>query len=133
MDFSQKEKDLEGYILSGFLSKHFGTKEKYNEQNHGLGYMTLDGLFGGAYKNSLGKTSVYGGKEFQSDPYKLGPVELKALFDLGAVTGYKKPITPVAMPGLGVSFNDYMLALGLIPPIKDVTPATLSLQLRKKF
>lgn len=124
---------LEGYLMSGFASKHFGTDKKYNEQNHGLGYMTLDGLFGGAYKNSLGKNSIYFGKEFQSDPYKLGPVELRALFDLGGATGYGRPITPLAMPGVGISYDDYMLALGLVPPIKNVTPGTLALQLRKKF
>ena len=133
MDITPKEKALEGYLLSGFKSKHFGTDKKYNEENAGLGYMTLDGLFGGGYKNSLGKTSIYAGKELQSDPLKLGPVELKALLSLGGVTGYGRPITPMAVPGVGLTLGDFMLALSGIPAIKGQTPATLALQLRKKF
>jgi hypothetical protein len=120
-----------GYLLSGFASKHFGG-DKFNESNDGLGYMTPDKWMVGAYKNSIGKTSAYIAKELQSQGYKIGPMEVKGLLALGLATGYGNPVTPVLMPGL-LAGEDNQVALGFVPPIKGVTPATLALQLRKKF
>lgn len=122
-----------GYMTTGFLSKHIGTDQKFNEQNSGLGYASPDGYLLGAYMNSLDKPSVYAAKEWKTDPYKAGPVALQAGLLGGAVTGYGKPLTPLLMPELLGSYGDHMMALGLVPPVKNVTPAVLALQYRKKF
>jgi hypothetical protein len=124
---------IKGYLLSGFLSKHLGTDRQYNESNDGIGYMSPSGLMGGLYKNSLGKTSAYIAKELQSEGVKIGPAEVKGLLTMGIVTGYGHPVMPLAMPGLLTSIGDQQLALGVVPPVKNVTPATIALQLRKRF
>lgn len=122
-----------GQITTGFLSKHLGTDQKFNEQNDGIGYRTEDGLLFGLYRNSLDKPSAYVAKEFLTDPLKLGPVNLKAGLLAGGVTGYGKPVMPLLMPELVGSAGDHSLALGMVPKIKGVTPAVLALQYRKRF
>lgn len=122
-----------GYMTTGFLSKHLGTNKQYNEQNSGLGYVSPDGYLLGAYVNSLNKPSVYAAKEWTTDPYQMGPVQLQGGILGGAVTGYRKPLTPLLMPELLGSYHDHMLALGLVPPVKNVAPAVLALQYRRKF
>ncbi len=126
------EDPYKGYLLSGFMSKHMNTDQQFNEKNDGLGYMTPNNWMMGLYKNSLGKTSAYLAKELQSEGFNIGPAEVKGLLTLGMATGYGSPVTPVVMPGL-LAGKDTQVALGLVPPVKGVTPATLALQLRKRF
>jgi hypothetical protein len=118
-----------GQLLSGFRSKHFGTDEKYNENNTGIGYMNNDGYLAGMYKNSLGKTSLYGGKEFRTNL-------IDQLIDvgliLGLVSGYGG-IKPMALPEIMLKNGNSEYALGAIPPIGNLIPATLALQYRRKF
>lgn len=123
--------DDRGWLTSGFLSKHINSDKNYNENNYGLGYKSKDGLLGGIYKNSLGKTSVYGGKEWQTDPI-IGD-KLRLAIILGLATGYQKPITPLALPEVLYGNKEHEMALGIVPPLKGVTPATLALQYRKRF
>lgn len=123
---------FDGYT-SGFLSKHLGTSRKYNETNGGLGLTTKDGYLLGAYMNSLNKPSMYAAKEWKTDPYQLGPVGLQAGLLGGVVTGYPKPLLPLLMPEVLASMGDHSLALGLVPPMKNVAPAVMALQYRKKF
>ena len=126
------EDPLRGYMTTGFLSKHFGPG-KFNEHNAGLGFSLENGLMGGYYKNSLGKDSVYLAKEFKTGKKKLGPVDGQLGLILGGATGYGKPVMPIAMPEAILSAGEHAMALGLVPPVKGVTPATLALQYRRAF
>lgn len=120
-----------GWITSGFLSKHIGADKEYNENNAGIGYKSKDGWLGGYYRNSLDKDSFYGGKEFQTDPI-VGD-KLRLAIVLGLVSGYNKNVMPMALPEILYGDKNNETALGLVPPIKGVTPATLALQFRKRF
>lgn len=133
MDLDFKDPELHGQVTSGFVSKHLGTNQKFNEDNYGVGYVSPDGWAGGVYKNSLGKNSAYLTKELSTALGKLGPLDFQALVNLGLVTGYNKSVTPVALPGVQANYGDYGAMLGIVPPVKGVTPATLALQLRKQF
>lgn len=126
-----ENEDKRGWLMSGFLSKHINPDREYNEQNHGIGYKTHDGYLAGIYKNSLNKNSVYAGKEFQTDPILND--KLKLALVLGLVTGYNKPVQPLALPEVLYGNKEHELALGIVPPIKGVTPATAALQYRKRF
>lgn len=124
------EEDKRGWLMSGFLSKHINSDKDYNEQNHGLGYKNHDGYLAGVYRNSLNKNSVYAGKEFQTDPIA---DKLRLAIVLGMVTGYNKPVQPLALPEVLYGNKEHELALGIVPPIKNVTPMTMALQYRKRF
>lgn len=119
-------------LMSGFMSKHFGGAPM-NESNTGLGYRSPDGWMFGGYKNSLNKPSVYAGREFLGNLFGDGENRLQGGVMLGGATGYGRAITPVVMPQLVARMGDRSLALGALPPIKGVTPATIALQLRKQF
>ena len=123
----------QGQITTGFLSRHIGADKDFNENNTGLGYVSPDGLMFGAYLNSLRKPSIYAAKEWTTNPYKVGPVNLRGGLLGGAVTGYEKPVQLLVMPEILGAIGDHALALGLVPPIKNVTPAVLALQYRKRF
>lgn len=125
------ELDDRGWLMSGFLSKHVNPDKEYNEQNHGIGYKTNDGYLAGIYRNSLNKNSVYAGKEFQTDPL-IGD-KLRLAIVLGLVSGYNKPVQPLALPEVLYGNKEHELALGIVPPIKNVTPMTMALQYRKRF
>jgi hypothetical protein len=123
--------DDRGWLMSGFLSKHINADKDFNENNYGLGYKTNDGYLAGVYRNSLDKNSVYAGKEFQTDPL-IGD-KLKLAIVLGLVSGYNKNIMPMALPEILYGDKQNETALGFVPPIKGVTPATFALQFRKRF
>jgi hypothetical protein len=122
-----------GELLSGMVSKHIGADRQYNESNSGIGYKTPNGLLLGYYLNSLGKPSVYLAKEMTTDPMNVGPVAFRGGLLGGGVTGYGKPVMPLLMPEVTGTVGDTTAALGMVPPVKGVTPLTLALQLRKKF
>lgn len=124
-------KDDRGELLSGFMSKHMGTSQKFNETNTGLGYKHPSGWMGGYYQNSLDRPSVYFGREFATDVI---PNRLQAAMMLGGVTGYGRGINPLALPELIYKLdNERSIAGALVPPVKGVTPATIAIQMRKKF
>lgn len=125
------EQDNRGWLMSGFLSKHINPDKDFNENNYGIGYKTNDGWLGGYYKNSLNKDSLYAGKEFQTDPI-IGD-KLRLAMVLGLVSGYNKPIQPLALPEILYGNKEHELSLGVVPPIKNVTPMTMALQYRKRF
>jgi hypothetical protein len=130
MDFYDPPK---GKITSGFVSKHFGTDKQYNESNDGVGYLSPEGWLAGYYKNSLGKDSLYGGKEFRTNLLGNENLGLDAALVAGLVSGYGNKINPLLLPELIARYKAHELALGLVPPVKGVTPMTLALQLRKSF
>jgi len=122
--------DNRGQLMSGFVSKHAGSTP-YNENNYGIGYRSPDGWMGGVYRNSLNKPSAYFGKEFTHD---LLPNRLAAGLMVGGVTGYGRPVNPLLLPELIYKMDkERAIAMGLIPPVKGVTPATIALQLRRRF
>lgn len=133
MPLEFKDHRLLDQVMTGFLSKHFGGDHQFNEQNTGLGVSTTDGLLFGGYRNSLNRPSFYAAKEWKTNPYMLGPVALQGGLLGGAVTGYGNPLSLLLMPEAIASMGDHSLALGLVPPVKNMTPATLALQYRKKF
>lgn len=123
--------DKKGEMLSGFLSKHIGADQKFNENNMGLGYRSPEGWMLGAYQNSINRPSVYFGREFQTD---LIPNRLAAGLMLGGVTGYGKPVNALALPELIYKMDDGRSIAGtFVPPVKGVTPATIALQMRRSF
>lgn len=126
-----EEQDDRGWLMSGFLSKHINSDKDYNENNHGIGYKTNDGYLAGLYRNSLNKNSFYAGKEFQTDPL-IGD-KLRLAIVLGLVSGYNKPVQPLALPELLYGNKEHEVALGIVPPIKGITPMTAALQYRKRF
>lgn len=125
------------YLTTGFLSKHLSDEgappEGWNESNGGLGIKTPSGLLGGVYRNSYGKTSLYGGKEFATDKRRIGPLDVQAALTAGLVTGYPRPVMPFVMPGLLASAGDSQFALGFIPGVRNMSVPTLALQYRKAF
>lgn len=133
MDLSFEDPKLLKYLTSGFISKHVGADRKFNENNQGLGFMLSNGIGGGYYKNSLGKDSLYLVKELEKELGRIGQAKLMGTLDLGAVTGYHKPLTPVVLPGIGAELGNNRVNLGMVPPIPGVTPLTLALQYRRKF
>jgi hypothetical protein len=122
-----------GQMLTGMVSKHINTDQRFNQSNQGLGFETPNGLLTGYYLNSLNKPSFYAAQEMTTGPYNLGPVAFRGGLLAGGVTGYGSPVTPLLMPELTATYGDQTAALGVVPPIKGVTPMTLALQLRKKF
>lgn len=124
---------LDGYLTTGFLSKHLGAKRDYNETNTGLGYATKGGLLLGGYENSFNRPSFYMAKEWKTDPYRIGPIGLQLGLLGGAVTGYRRPISPLLMPEVIGSMGAHQMALGLVPPAGDVNVPVLALQYRKRF
>lgn len=61
------------------LSAHVPNEDGMKNTNPGIYFRTEDGITGGIYKNTLGRTSAYAGYTFTS-----GPVSLT----VGAVSGY---------------------------------------------
>lgn len=133
MPLEFKDPAIFDQVMTGFLSKHLGTSQDFNENNGGLGLSTPGGLLFGGYRNSLNRPSAYIAKEWKTDPYPMGPFSIRGGLLGGAVTGYEKALTPLLMPELLGSMGQHTLALGLVPPVKNVTPAVLALQYRKKF
>jgi hypothetical protein len=122
-----------GELMSGFVSKHINPDHQYNENNVGIGYLGPGGWMGGAYKNSLNKTSVYAGREALRDLFGDRNNGLRGGVVVGAVTGYGKPLTPMVLPELVYRMGDQSIAGTFVPPVRGMTPATVALQLRRKF
>lgn len=126
---NEADQSKRGWITSGFMSKHLGTNKRFNEDNTGLGYKSADGLLAGVYRNSNDRNSAYLAKEFATDPL----YGLRATLTAGAATGYSKPVMPVVMPGLLWGNQDNEIALGYVPKVGNVNPATLAVQFRKRL
>ncbi len=120
--------------LSGFVSNHIGRPGVYNEQNEGRGYRDENGFAVGSYRNSLGKNSVYVGKELRKGLASGRFGNLDIGLSAGLVTGYPQaPVVPMVQPQLVWHGKDAELALGLVPPVKGMTPPVITTQFRRKF
>lgn len=130
-------------VLAG-ASHHFGQHEfwdngqlrPFNEFNPGLGLeYKLSKHFhasAGTYKNSIYRQSFYAGIGIETD----GSKPLGAGIELGGITGYAElPVIPSAIPYLRFGSQDGRVNFKLlgIPPIKNLTPAVLGLQMRVKI
>ncbi len=69
-----------------------GTRPRLKAFNPGL-YAICDSAVVGAYRNSLGRASVYGAYSLPVGPFDVA---------LGGVTGYDKPVIPLVVPSLRV-------------------------------
>jgi len=124
------EDDKIPYTLLGpMASYHFDRKAGFNERHPGLGLLSPEGWAFGAYKNSLGKTSVYGGKEFKR---RILP-GLDAGLQAGLVSGYPAaPVLPALIPQLIADLPmDQKLALMFMPPMGKFGDGGFALQYRK--
>lgn len=119
-----------GLLLGPAIAYHLDATAPFEKFSPGIGYMNESGLGGGVYRNSYGKTSVYGGKEFRAPINGL----LDAGVTLGAVTGYpKSSVLPMALPGLMMKTGGSEWALLFQPPVNGTTKGALVLQYRKKL
>ena len=91
------------------VSEHV-PQRTFNNVNPGLYYRSDTGWTVGGYRNSLRRTSVYGG-------YSLGfgPLAVTA----GAVTGYQDPVQPMLVPSLRLFTHEGISArLAYIPRVE---------------
>lgn len=114
-------------VVTGGVETH-----KYNEFNPGVGVEFRINKYlhtgAGVYKNSIHQTSVYALLGTETSRSKF----LGAGMEVGAVTGYFKPIIPSAVGYVRLGREDQAVnvKIGGIPPIKDVTPAVVTAQVR---
>jgi len=74
--------DAQPVFGAHLLSRHIGT-DAMNNANVGA-YVVVDGWTAGVYRNSLRRTSVYAGHQFDWGPFSL---------TAGVVSGYKREVT----------------------------------------
>lgn len=120
--------ELKPALVSGFVSQHINTQQKYNENNYGVGYR-----FGGAdvivgyYKNSEYNDSVYAAYEARwklTEHVHVGVIA-------GAVTGYKRAaVLPVVLPEAVVQLGGLEVALTYAPKVDKTMPAFTAVQFR---
>jgi len=118
-------------LLGPMVSYHLNREANHNERHPAIGLLTPGGWSGGVYKNSYGKTSVFGGKEFKT---QLMP-GLSAGLQAGLVTGYPAaPVLPALLPQLIADLPaDQQLALLLMPPAGKFGQGGVALQYRKRL
>lgn len=111
------------------LSKHYGTSQKFNEKNIGIG-LTFNKLSIGTYKNSLYKQSNYIAYELPKVFYK----NIHFGLDVGLVTGYNGSVAPLVLPAVTIdTFGKTFLKFRVLPAIGDITPAVASVSAGIKF
>lgn len=98
-----------GYHLATAHAAVAEVRNRINEFNPGA-YVQCDSLAAGAYMNTWGRLSVYGAK--------VVPLAPRTGLVLGAVTGYSRTLTPMAM-------LTYRLADGTRLSFIPSTPAAL--------
>ncbi len=140
---SDSNKGKLSLVFSG-VSHHFGQREywdgnemrHFNEVNPGAGIEYGLGKIGpfesyiaaGFYKNSVYNTSKYLAAGIETSGSKF----LGAGIDAGLLTGYPDmPVPVAAIPFVRVGKSDGPnLKVNVIPPIKNLTPMTVGVQLR---
>ena len=125
-DYTPEDTGTEGVrAVFSITSKHFGTKDEYNESNYGFGieYPHTRNWYsmGGVYRNSEDSASVYAGVG-----YMIGGKWVKVGIEAGAVTGYDKaPVLPLVVPTLRLADHVKLLYI----PKYGTSPHVLGLQL----
>jgi len=104
------------------------SQSHYEAFTPGLGLMCLEGDFllgAGAYRNSLGRSSIYGAGGWR--PINAGPVRVGAV--LGLVTGYMYDVVPLG--GILVSYEN--IHFTIIPEVEGKTPTTIGISFTVPF
>jgi hypothetical protein len=128
--FNSGHPDNPPYWMVGTYDKE--ERRPWNEFNPGIGvnYEVNDWMHAGVgvYKNSIHNTSVYALVGAETDRSKF----LGAGVEIGAVTGYSEGIAPsgVGFVRFGKESQFVNLKVSAIPPIPEVTPAVVAVQLR---
>lgn len=119
--------DIKPALVSGFVSHHIAPKQKFNEDNCGIGYRFADSdVIVGYYRNSEYRNSIcatYEARWELTDNLHAGVLA-------GAVTGYRWAVTPLVLPEVVVRVGRIELAATYIPKIDGHTPALTALQAR---
>lgn len=118
-------------LLSGFVSHHF--RGEFCESNPGIGVRLDSGAWAGwaagAFRNSLCRTSVYVGREWQ---WKVaGPLHVGVI--AAVATGYRWAITPAPLPEIVLRFEHFEAALVVQPLNIEQSPAFIAAQVRYRF
>lgn len=108
--------DSDLYVSTTIGSYHFDTKEKYHEDNRGIG-IEVDNFVFGFYKNSARQDTYYFG-------YAWRPIEfqyVKVGIMLGIGTGYNGPL--MAIPTMNIGTESISVDVMFIPPTSFMPPA----------
>lgn len=118
------------------LSKHLNSSSKYNETNFGLGLSLNSVHFGvsfGRYHNSKGRMSNYTAMTAQTSTL-FDAHDVRLAVELGSVSGYGKLPSPLIIPVVRIHIYDRIgVNLRYLPPIRDITPAVLSVSIGIKL
>lgn len=107
-----------------------GQVERYNGANYGLGvrYAVMENVqvFGGFYRNSYDKTSVYLGTNLKLDYFPVAGWRVSPGVKLGVASGYKGTpedevlmgaVVPMVLPNVEVGHDGKFVNLAVLPPI----------------
>ncbi|MGE5863844.1 MAG: hypothetical protein ACM32J_01970 [Rhizobacter sp.] len=82
----------------------------YNNVNPGIYYRLAEGPVAGIYRNSVRRTSIYGGYTWQYDRFDL---------TVGAVTGYSQGVQPLLVPSMALfTYRGVTTRLAFIPRVE---------------
>lgn len=107
-------------------SLHLNDSRDYQQFNPGIGVewavdeITRVGT--GAYRNSSGRLSVYG-----TAKREMGMGRFGVGLEVGAVTGYKWPVLPLAFPFVRVSAGQWQVKVNVLPTKRPI----IGVQVRK--
>lgn len=128
-------------LVASGLSHHFGQRsywDKDEQQQRPWNEVNLGGgleyrlnhrfhLAAGTYRNSIHRQSFYVGVGIESGDNKTVGFGLEG----GLITGYEIPVVPSLIPYVRFGERDGVnLKVMAIPPVKNLTPAVVALQLR---
>lgn len=125
------------WLDPGFLSRHFNSAQKHNENNYGLGaeyrFSTVASATAGRYYNSYRRYSNYLGLYYQ--PVAIGPLRLGVL--AGGFDGYPKMHGGRwflgALPMASYEHGAFGVNAAFIPPLGNRLPGAVALQLKVRI
>ena len=109
-------------------SHHFEARESgtWNDRNPGIYVRWDSGLVVGTLRNSERRQSVYVGRVFQSPRWN----GLGADLTLGAITGYRRAVSPLAAASVSVAVTDALAArLSYLPKAAPKASAAVHLSI----
>ena len=117
------------YLVLSIASQHLGATG-LNQSNPGVG-IEVNSWHVGEYRNSLKRTSVYAGKDWET----AGTVKAGVL--VGAVSGYNhlagSAILPLVAPFIAVEHGRFGANLALLPNPIQWNESALALQVKFHF
>lgn len=137
-DLPVEERSVQNFWLnSGFVSHHFNRHANYNERNWGMGaeyqFNEIISVAVGTYKNSIHRTTSYGGIVWQPwhwEQFGFG-------FFAGAADGYPGihggKFFPLVLPVITFQTRYVGVNLIWIPSLKDKVDGCVALQLKLPF